>query len=129
MASYKGNKKLIGVVYLHSIHPPRVGNSLPRVIEKCRKAFGDAAAKSFVIVTTHWDLVKDKAGETRYNQLARTPNYFGTLLKHHATMRRYKEGDDPLAIIKSIIQVNQHITLPIAEDPFVELGPDERYIL
>lgn len=72
--SYKQNRKLSGVIYLHRITDPKMGGVSRRSFRMMSELCGDNNFRNTVIVTNMWDKVSVMEGrETRGSATNRSP--------------------------------------------------------
>jgi hypothetical protein len=99
-----------------------MGGSAVRNIKMFRKAVGDTAADNVVILTTKWDLVPSEVGNERHDQLAKDPNFFGSILATGAKMMKYVKVDaegvsttstSPIKFIEAIVQKPLNVPLQL----------------
>lgn len=94
--TFKEDKKLSGIIYLHRITDPKMGGVSLRNLRMFRKLCGEDALENVVVVTTRWDDVSEKDRETmekREDELMKTPGKFfeplidkgGKFLRHDNT--------------------------------------------
>lgn len=91
-----------------------MAGSAVRNIKMFRKAVGDTAADNVVIITTKWDLVPSAVGNERHQQLAKDPNFFGSILGTGAKMMRYikvnAEGASTTSTSSSAVRFDESTT-------------------
>ncbi|KDQ53046.1 hypothetical protein JAAARDRAFT_39759 [Jaapia argillacea MUCL 33604] len=92
-AEYDQNQKLAGIIYMHRIIDPRMGNSSQRNLRMFKKLCGAESMKNVVIITTMWDkLESPQEGEQRELELKTKEGFFKTLIDQGAQLVRLGRG-------------------------------------
>lgn len=95
------------MLYLHDITNKRMGGTAVRNIKMFRQAVGVTAADNVVIITTKWDLVPPEVGNERHEQLAKDPNFFGSILATGAKMMKYtRDNSGNMSITSTSTEVS-----------------------
>ena len=86
-----------GMIYVHRITDIRMSGSSLKCLRIFEKICGEECFPNVTIVTTMWGLLKNddaiEAAETREGSLKERPEFFGTLMRGRARMKRYY-GDE-----------------------------------
>ncbi|KAJ3511648.1 hypothetical protein NLJ89_g3975 [Agrocybe chaxingu] len=114
--TYRGGKKLAGVIYVHRISDFKMGGISTRNFRMFRELCGDSTLKNVVIVTNMWDHVSTDVGEAREAELAREDFFFRPVLEKGAQMVRHENTRDSAhTILRRIIQ-NHPLSLQIQRE-------------
>ncbi|PVF99674.1 hypothetical protein CPB86DRAFT_703033, partial [Serendipita vermifera] len=103
--TYRKNKLLDGIIYLHSIEDRRMAGIAVRNLRLFESLCGDDPLKSVRVVTNKWCLLHGaEIGIARERELKEHPDYFGRILGGGATlMRHHDTKESSHAIISSLI--------------------------
>ena len=100
--SYKNNKLLSGILYLHRITDNRVAGSSLRNLRMFQKLCGRDALDKVYFTTTMWDEIERTLGEKRLEELI--TNYWKTMISHGAQVARCRKDDDsPKNLVRHIV--------------------------
>ncbi|KAK7047871.1 hypothetical protein VNI00_006199 [Paramarasmius palmivorus] len=111
--TYKGGKKLAGVVYLHRISDMRMGGTSRRNFKLFRELCGDSSLKNVVVGTTMWSYVDKETGEAREAELRNEEIFFKPVIDKGANFVRHQNTNESAqSIIRSLID-NQPMALQI----------------
>lgn len=78
--TYKSNRLLNGILYLHRIDAPRLGGSASRSLRMLKEICGEEAYKNIVLATTFWDKVSEVDGVAREQELFEEDTFWGKLI-------------------------------------------------
>ena len=109
-----GGRKLNGIIYLHRISDPRMGGAVKKNLRVFREICGDKRLGHVRIVTTNWNLVDEKQGNSRQDALAK--GAFGPLIKEGAELRRHNAGFESAQSIMSQLIHQKPVTMMIQEE-------------
>ncbi|KAK3950023.1 P-loop containing nucleoside triphosphate hydrolase protein [Pseudoneurospora amorphoporcata] len=87
--TYKENKLLNGIIYLHRITDPRMQGTARKNLFIFQKLCGKDALKNVTLVTTMWEDVKLEDGKRRERELIETPGFWGSMAAQHAHVDRH----------------------------------------
>ncbi|KAH8750694.1 P-loop containing nucleoside triphosphate hydrolase protein [Hyaloscypha sp. PMI_1271] len=93
--TYKSNRLLNGILYLHRIDAPRLGGSSSRSLRMLKEICGQDAYKNIVLATTFWDQVGEADGKAREKELLEEDSFWKKLIAEGARtirMSRNKEA-------------------------------------
>ena len=93
--TYKSNRLLNGILYLHRIDAPRFGGSSTRSLRMLKEICGQDAYKNIVLATTFWDQVGEADGAARERELLEEDTFWKRLVAEGAKpirMPRDKEA-------------------------------------
>ncbi|KDQ54626.1 hypothetical protein JAAARDRAFT_38306 [Jaapia argillacea MUCL 33604] len=90
--AYGNDVKLAGIIYLHRISDNRMSGSTHKNLRMFGKLCGDSAAQRVILVSTMWDEVDPKIGESREGELKR--RYWRGLLDNRASTARFTNTPD-----------------------------------
>jgi hypothetical protein len=100
--SYKSQRLLSGIIYLHPISSARMPGSARKTLEVFAKVVGEDAFHNIILVTTKWDLLQDPAvGVLREEQL-RNEWWKDLIQQGSTTARSNGDRESALAIVKNI---------------------------
>ncbi|KJA22638.1 hypothetical protein HYPSUDRAFT_54752 [Hypholoma sublateritium FD-334 SS-4] len=85
-----GGRNINGIIYLHRISDPRVGGAAKKNLRLFRELCGEDMLRNVRLVTTNWDNVSDKEGNSREAELA--SRIFKPLIDAGAKMVRHDKG-------------------------------------
>ena len=101
--SYKGQKCLSGILYLHRITDNRVAGTPLKYLQEFRTLCGRDALWKVYLTTTMWDEVDLGVGEGRLDELE--TDYWQTMIILGAQIARCRSDDDsPKRIIQQIVE-------------------------
>jgi len=104
-ASFKDKWEVLGVLYLHSVHDPRMKGSGLKNLRLFEKIAGKRNLHKCRLVTTKWSLQSIEIGEGRELELKNNPKFWKQLLRGGARMVRF--GDSMKSALDIINQVAQ----------------------
>uniref|UniRef100_A0A0W0EZU3 G domain-containing protein n=1 Tax=Moniliophthora roreri TaxID=221103 RepID=A0A0W0EZU3_MONRR len=87
--TYKGGKKLAGVVYLHRISDVHMGGTSTRNFKLFRELCGESTLNNVVIATNMWGLVDPAMAEAREIELQNEEMFFKPAIEKGATFVRH----------------------------------------
>ncbi|KAK7685279.1 hypothetical protein QCA50_011642 [Cerrena zonata] len=87
--TYRENRKLTGIIYMHRISDPRMTGVSRRNFLMFRKLCGDATLSSVTLVTNMWGLVPEGVAVEREKELASNSLLFKPVLDGGARMVRH----------------------------------------
>ncbi|EEB97743.1 hypothetical protein MPER_02872, partial [Moniliophthora perniciosa FA553] len=87
--TYKGGKKLAGVVYLHRISDVHMGGTSTRNFKLFRELCGESTLNNVVIATNMWGLVDPAIAEAREIELQNEEIFFKPTIEKGATFVRH----------------------------------------
>jgi hypothetical protein len=90
--SYRAQKLLSGIIYLHRISDPRMQGSSLDNLRMFRKLCGLEALKNVLLVTTFWDTVSDAEGRRREQELSSNDEFWGRMIKRGSQMKRWSRS-------------------------------------
>jgi hypothetical protein len=116
--AYKMKIKLTGIIYLHRILDPRLGNAAVKNIRMFKKLCGDDGLGSVVLATTMWGHVPSEAtGANREQELKTQPIFWKYMIQHGSEVFRQDRGRKSGAeIVKYLIQKRRPVTLDIQRE-------------
>jgi hypothetical protein len=114
--SYKAEKNLAGVVYIHRISDPRVGGMSARNFKMLRELCGEDTLRNVVIVTNRWGEVSLEDGEAREAELTREDIFFKPVLDKGAQMLRHHNSPESAHKILARIINNHPLPLQIQRE-------------
>ncbi|KAK1962488.1 P-loop containing nucleoside triphosphate hydrolase protein [Colletotrichum sublineola] len=88
-SSYHHEVKLTGILYLHRITDLRMGGSAKKNLFMFKKLCGPEALKHVVLVTTMWELVDEKLGLERQDELETTEEFWGYMLSKGSRIEKH----------------------------------------
>jgi hypothetical protein len=103
--SYRAQKLLSGIIYLHRISDVRMQGSSLDNLRMFRKLCGFEALKNVLLVTTFWDIVSDAEGRRREQDLASSGEFWGRMIQKGSRMERWSQrsGDEATKRILSAV--------------------------
>ena len=110
----RGGRKLNGIIYLHRISDPRMGGAAKKNLRVFREICGDERLDHVRIVTTNWNIVDEKQGNSRQDALVE--GAFGLLIKEGAYLCRHDKGLESAQSIMSQLIRQEPVTLKIQEE-------------
>ncbi|KAI0785575.1 P-loop containing nucleoside triphosphate hydrolase protein [Abortiporus biennis] len=123
--SYRNNKKLSGVIYMHRISDFKMSGISRRNFRMFRTLCGDATLKNIAIVTNMWGEVNEEVGIKRENELASNDLLFKPVLDKGSVMIRHRNTLESAHAILGHFLTNHPIILQIQEEMAVEHKPLE----
>lgn len=93
-----------------------MGRTTVRNIKAFKLAVGDAAARNVLIATTMWKGIDETTGNQRMKDLTTNTAYFQPFIEAGASIRAYKEGDDALDIINTVIQNRKPVPIEMQKE-------------
>jgi len=109
-----GGRKLNGIIYLHRISDPRMGGTAKKNLRVFREICGDKNLGHVRIVTTNWNLVDEKQGNSR--QVALAEGAFKPLTDARAKLCRHDKGlESALSIMSQLIH-QEPVTMKVQEE-------------
>ncbi|KAG0632786.1 P-loop containing nucleoside triphosphate hydrolase protein [Tuber brumale] len=114
--TFKEKRLLSGIIYLHRITDVRMDGSALKNLRMFQKLCGPGALKNVFLTTTQWSNVIDQGdGENRERALCEEGNFWGTLIKKGATLKRFHgTKESGLELIDKLIP-NQQVALDIQD--------------
>ncbi|KIM43892.1 hypothetical protein M413DRAFT_25411 [Hebeloma cylindrosporum] len=109
-----GERKLNGVIYLHRISDPRMGGAAKKNLRVFKEVCGDMNLGHVRIVTTYWNLVDEKQGNSR--QIALAQGAFKSLIDGGADLCRHDKGLESARSIISQLIHQEPVTMKIQEE-------------
>ncbi|KAK0640521.1 Protein MNN4 [Lasiodiplodia hormozganensis] len=100
---YNSKERLKGIVYLHNIEHPRMEGSALRNLKMFRMLCGEEPLKNVVLATTFWGKVDAVMAQRREDELRTTPDFWEGMLRKGSRMMRYRERNDGLQMIASLL--------------------------
>ncbi|CAL1708204.1 unnamed protein product [Somion occarium] len=114
--TYRNNKKLSGVIYMHRISDPRMSGISRRNFGMFRKLCGDSTLGSVIIVTNMWGEIREEVGVQRERELATEDILFKPVLDKGAKMmRHYNTLESGRAIVEQFVN-KEAVTLKIQDE-------------
>lgn len=113
--SYEGEKRLNGIIYLHSLANVRMEGPALRNLNIFRQLCGEEALKNVILATTFWSEVAMEDALRREEQLRATPEFWGDMLEHGSIMKRLVDHNSALDIVGLLVEKSQ-ITLQIQQE-------------
>ncbi|KAI0785576.1 P-loop containing nucleoside triphosphate hydrolase protein [Abortiporus biennis] len=123
--SYRNNKKLSGVIYMHRISDFKMSGISRRNFRMFRTLCGDATLKNIAIVTNMWGEVSEEVGVKREKELASNDLLFKPVLDKGSVMMRHRNTLESAHAILRHFLTNHPITLQIQAEMAVEHKPLE----
>ncbi|CUS11021.1 unnamed protein product [Tuber aestivum] len=119
--TFKENRLLSGIIYLHSITNVRMDGSAVKNLMMFQKLCGRGALKNVFLTTTQWSRVTDQAkGEVRERALCEERNFWGLLIERGATLQRFHgTGESGMGLIDQLMP-NKPAALDIQEQLVTE---------
>lgn len=113
--AYTMKINLTGIIYLHRISDPRVGNAASRNLRMFKKLCGDDGLASVVLATTMWSEGKDnKAEKKRESELQSEPIFWKTMIQRGSRVFRHDKGrKSAVEIINYLIDKRRPVVLDI----------------
>lgn len=106
-----GGRSINGIIYLHRISDPRVGGAAKKNLRLFRELCGDDMLRNVRLVTTNWDSVGEKEGNSREAELA--SRIFKPLIDAGAKMVRHDRGPISAQSIMSTLVHQESATMKI----------------
>ena len=106
-----GGRSINGIIYLHRISDPRVGGAAKKNLRLFRELCGDDMLSNVRLVTTNWNNVSEKEGNSRQTELAN--RIFKPLIDGGAEMLRHDQGLASAHSIMSTLIYQQPKTMKI----------------
>ncbi|KAK7685303.1 hypothetical protein QCA50_011666 [Cerrena zonata] len=114
--TYRSDRKLSGIIYMHRISDPRMSGISRRNFGMFRKLCGDNTLSSVVLVTNMWSQVSEDVGAARELQLQTDELLFKPVLDKGARMKRnYNTLDSARHILEELVGRGT-VTLQIQEE-------------
>jgi hypothetical protein len=118
--SYRKEKRLSGVLFLHRISDTRIGGPALLTLRMMGKLCGDKAMRNFIFVTTMWQrLLTEDEGGRREVELK---EFWKPYLDCDAQMRSFKAIDDykdAWEIVDSLLRPNHDLTPLLIQEEVV----------
>ena len=92
--AYAQDIKLTGIIYLHRISDPRMGGVALKDLSMFKKLCGESSFASVALVTTFWEDVIPRVGESRETELRKTDEFYGTMLRQGSVMMRHENSEN-----------------------------------
>ena len=115
--AYAADPKLLlsGIVYLHPINAPKMGNAAMNKLTMFKLLCGEGSLSSVVLATTMWD--KQGSGQDKGRrewELKGTESFWGSMIKHGTTVLRHSNTQaSAFEIIHHIIELRPTVVLDI----------------
>lgn len=116
LGSYREDKKLSGIIYMHRITDTRFSGVSRRNLEMFKKLCGEKTLRNVVLVTNMWGQVDHAKGEAREHELATDTILFKPLLDAGAQMMRHDDTLESAHRILSRFVDNQPEPLAIQRE-------------
>ncbi|KKP03521.1 hypothetical protein THAR02_04384 [Trichoderma harzianum] len=115
--SWRDEKKLSGIIYLHRIIDVRMAGSTLRNLSMFKKLCGEGAYSSVVLATTMWSQVDEATGEQREQELIETPNFWGYMHDKGSRIFRLEQTREScLEIIQYILSRDSTTLLELQDE-------------
>lgn len=109
-SSYKSGLHLNGAIYLHRIQDTRMEGSALRSLRVFKRLCGDEFMKNVVLGTTFWDLVSEKVGKAREDELCSTGGFFKDMMDMECDVVRISnERNDNLVLLEKFTEKTSRI--------------------
>lgn len=119
-SSYRSNKTLTAILYLHRISDTRMGGTSRRNFSMFRALCGDKSLASVVLVTTMWNTVARDKAEARERELRTDEKMFAPVLAKGARMMRNEGSLENARQILSSVLGNANVVLEIQTEIVVQ---------
>ncbi|OPB37505.1 hypothetical protein A0O28_0044170 [Trichoderma guizhouense] len=120
--SWKDDKKLSGIIYMHRIIDVRMAGSTLRNLSMFKKLCGEEAYSSVVLATSMWSQVDEAVGAQREQELIETRKFWGYMHEKGSRIFRLNQTrENCLDIIKYILSLGSTTLLEL-QDEIVNQG-------
>jgi Skp family chaperone for outer membrane proteins len=118
--SYRNDKKLDGIIYVHSIMNPRMQGTAYQNLRMFKKMVGSSAMHNVALATSFWDQVDRSTGLQRELELANSEQFWGEMIRKGATTFQLGNRNTNLALLEMMADFKP-VTL-LAQREMVDQG-------
>jgi hypothetical protein len=103
--SYKQNRLLTGIIYLHRISDTRITGAAMKNLQMFKKLCRDDGLSKVILGTTFWEKVRPEKGSRNGEQLQSKPDFWGYLIaKGSKVFRHNNRQQSAEAIVRHLIE-------------------------
>jgi len=95
--------RMNGIVYLHSIRDSRISKAASRNLNIIPAFCGSETLRDVIFVTSFWDKVNERVGQSRETELVQNHKFWGGLLERDCRMERFRGRDSAISIIMKLV--------------------------
>ena len=121
-ASY-GEKKLSGIIYLHSISDVRMTGASIQNLRMFRRLVGDDNLENVILTTTRWGVTPYNDAIRREEELRSSEGFWGAMIAGGSKIRRFENTEmSAAALVREVLQIGQETFVPKIQEEVVLQG-------